>query len=549
MEHDIHPPLLPGELLGGRYRIVRALGAGGMGKVYLAEDLKLPGKRWAVKQIPAGVSGPPPDAEAATLMRLEHPYLPHIVDYFPPQRDGCGYLVMEYIEGENLHDRFVRSGNRLPVETVLSYAIQLCDLLHYLHNLKPNPIVYRDLKPSNLMVDGQDHIRLIDFGIARRHKPGQNADTAPLGTIGFASPEQIAMGRTDIRSDLYSLGAVIYYLLSGGKHFRVTPKPFAALHGRVPERLIETLRRLLEEKPDNRFQTALEARKHLERCLSPLRNVVADSGKSDGAGFAVLPRTIIVVGGLYRGAGATFVALALAKLLDGRGIPHAVIEHPTQEPELFALLCGDRRAPPDCAFIAGNDDQWPNAGTKWVSGHTEWLPLHPETTVSDWPPENVYRIMGASNRPVTIVDIGDRWLYPAVRALCESADTLVAVADPYPAKWASPTADRSVRQLMEWHDAGKSVHFVANKDVGHRDRNDWLRSFPLRPRCVIPAVAHERVVGALWAGRLPHAVPGVGEKLVRSLEPLIAQSLPATLTTVPRAKRGGLLARWLQIDT
>ena len=161
------------KMLGGRYKIIGVLGHGSMGAVYLAEDKKLLGKRWAIKEmLDSDFSKEGMASEAETLIRLNHPNLPHIVDYFPSESGQCGYLVMDYVEGETLLQRFERNGKLLSIDCVITYALQLCEVFEYLHGQQPNPIIHRDVKPANLMIDAHDRMTLIDFGIARKFKAG-----------------------------------------------------------------------------------------------------------------------------------------------------------------------------------------------------------------------------------------------------------------------------------------------------------------------------------------------------------------------------------------
>jgi serine/threonine protein kinase len=208
-------------LLEQRYRVVRLLGRGGMGAVYQAEDLRFGGALRAVKEL--GQSSlnlqqykeatESLEREALILARLNHPNLPHIYDHF--SEHSRWYLVMDYIEGETLENRL----NRLPTHTctlseTIQIALHLCHALHYLHT-RPQPIIFRDLKPANIMLAADDNVYLIDFGIARFFKVGQSRDTVALGSPGYAAPEQYGRSQTTPRSDIYSLGATLYRMLSG----------------------------------------------------------------------------------------------------------------------------------------------------------------------------------------------------------------------------------------------------------------------------------------------------------------------------------------------
>src|SRR6266699_2894523 len=213
--------LPPQSLLQQRYVIVGQAGKGGMGAVYQAVDTRDTHRRVAIKEMSQGHLSDTGLAEAtaqfqreaALLGRLSHPNLPHIYNAFNER--GRSYLVMDFIDGKTLLQLLKESGFRpLPVAQVLDYALQLCDVLAYLHQQHP-PIIFRDLKPTNVMVTANGHVFLIDFGIARIFKEGQEQDTALLGSPGYAAPEQHGSAQTNPRSDLYSLGATLHCCLTG----------------------------------------------------------------------------------------------------------------------------------------------------------------------------------------------------------------------------------------------------------------------------------------------------------------------------------------------
>lgn len=205
-----------GSVIDGKYEILTEIGHGGMSVVYLAMDTHL-NKQWAVKEIKKKGSGKNDEivvnsllAEANMLKRLDHPSLPRIVDIID---NGITiYVVMDYIEGESL-DKILAEYGAQPEELVIGWAKQLCDALSYLHSQKP-PIIYRDMKPANVMLKPEGNIKIIDFGIAREYKEQSLADTTVLGTKGYAPPEQYS-GQTDARSDIYALGMTMHHLLTG----------------------------------------------------------------------------------------------------------------------------------------------------------------------------------------------------------------------------------------------------------------------------------------------------------------------------------------------
>lgn len=206
-----------GELIDGRYKILRKLGEGGMSVVYLAVNEKV-NKHWAIKEVKKeGVENFETVhqrllTEADILKRLHHPNLPDIVDII--ENEETFLLVMDYIEGRQL-ESIVQEYGPQKEETVVNWGKQLCDVLSYLHSQNP-PIIYRDMKPANVMVQKDGKVVLIDFGTAREFKASQAEDTLCLGTCGYAAPEQYkGQGQSDIRTDIYCLGVTLYYLLTG----------------------------------------------------------------------------------------------------------------------------------------------------------------------------------------------------------------------------------------------------------------------------------------------------------------------------------------------
>ncbi len=214
--------LLPSNhLLKQRYRVMSQLGKGGFGAVYQAEDNQFGNRLLAVKEMSQSGLSPQEiieatDAfkrEAHLLASLKHPNLPSIYDYFNEAKRW--YLVMDFIEGETLEEHLNKEKEgRLPWEEALQIGIQLCTVLGYLHRRQP-PIIFRDLKPANVMLTPEGHLYLIDFGIARHFKPGQMRDTMAFGSPGYAAPEQYGKTQTTSRADIYSLGATLYHLLTG----------------------------------------------------------------------------------------------------------------------------------------------------------------------------------------------------------------------------------------------------------------------------------------------------------------------------------------------
>jgi serine/threonine-protein kinase len=274
-------------VLNGRYEIVRRIGGGGMGAVYLAKDRNLGDAPRAVKEMVEAHLDPVQHEkaigdfkrESLLLTALEHPSIPTIYDYFYDDKLSRFYLVMKYISGGDLASR-LRSApsGKIDEKTVADWGMQAADVLEYLHT-RPKAIIYRDLKPANLMVDGNTgRLMLIDFGIARWVTRQEKGVTA-VGTMGYAPPELFS-GRVEPRSDVYSLGATLFHLLTGADpqdnpllifDFSKNPRP-RQLAPSLSSEMEQILMRAVEYKPEDRFGSAGEMRDalaiHLERLMA-----------------------------------------------------------------------------------------------------------------------------------------------------------------------------------------------------------------------------------------------------------------------------------------
>ncbi|MDX6695096.1 MAG: serine/threonine protein kinase, bacterial [Blastocatellia bacterium] len=273
-------------MLNGRYEIVRRIGGGGMGAVYLAKDHHLGDAPRAVKEM---VESHIDDAqhekaigdfkrESLLLTSLEHSSIPTIYDYFYDDAAGRFYLVMKYISGGDFAARLRNApGGRIDEKTVADWGVQIADVLDYLHK-RPKPIIYRDLKPANLMIDGNSgRVMLIDFGIARWVTPQEKGVTA-VGTMGYAPPELFS-GKVEPRSDIYSLGATMFHLLTGSDpqdnpllifDFTKNPRP-RQINPAISNEMERILMRAVEYKPEGRFRSAGEMREALAAHLERLR--------------------------------------------------------------------------------------------------------------------------------------------------------------------------------------------------------------------------------------------------------------------------------------
>lgn len=249
--------------ISDRYIIQYEIGRGGMSKVYLARDIKL-NMDWAIKVIDlskndgnAKIYKIATEKEISLLKHVKHPALPRIVDFFT--KDEKMYIVMDYIEGETLSEKLDREG-RQKEEDVVRWIRSVCEVLNYLHT-RENAIIYRDIKPSNIMITPEGDVKLIDFGIARTYKSNSTSDTEYLGSRGYAAPEQCSKtGQSDERTDIYGVGATMYHLLTG-KHPDQPPYEFYPIRkwdksfSRGVQQIVQ---KCVMTDPQYRYQTAYD---------------------------------------------------------------------------------------------------------------------------------------------------------------------------------------------------------------------------------------------------------------------------------------------------
>lgn len=266
-----------GSLVDGKYKILSEIGHGGMSVVYMAINEKA-NKTWAVKEVRKdgkmdfntvrqGLV-----AEIETLKKLKHPNLPSIVDVI--EDEDSFIIVMDYIEGRSL-DKIIEENGAQPESFVVEWAKQLCDVLGYLHSRTP-PIIYRDMKPANVMLKPDGNIMVIDFGTAKNYEIDLG-ETTGIGTIGYAAPEQYigsGLGRTDARTDIYCLGITMYHLLTNIDPCKnlISDKSIRAVNPALSHGLDAIIQKCTQYQPSDRYQSCAELMYDLENyeILEPL---------------------------------------------------------------------------------------------------------------------------------------------------------------------------------------------------------------------------------------------------------------------------------------
>ena len=395
---SITPPtgqLVRGHLLKQRYRILDSIGQGGFAAVYKAADTLFGKRLVAVKEMSQSNLNPQElvaatvafQREAHMLVDLSHPNLPRIYDQFAEDRRW--YLVMDFIEGQTLEELLNTTNQHLPLEQVLQISIELCTVLDYLHTRQPL-IIFRDLKPSNIMLTPDERLYLIDFGIARHFKPGQIKDTSALGTLGYAAPEQFGKAQTTPRADIYSLGATLHHLITGNDP-SLTPFRFASLHATgqsIPAGLDPLIMQMVEIDESKRPDSMTTVKQELQRILA-LYNAKKMKPPLPLVGSTQLGLTLYV----YRGH--TDHVNAIAWSPDGTYLASASGDKTVQ---VWNTLTGDQIFTYCGHSDAVNSVTWSPDGTRIASASSD-------STVQVWDAttgQNVLTYTGHTNRIHTV---------------------------------------------------------------------------------------------------------------------------------------------------
>lgn len=294
-----------GEIIGFKYRILKRIGQGGYSTVFLAENLAL-SNLWAIKAIERNHPSAIDEMQEVNILKcLSHPMLPRIADLC---EDGQFiYIVMDYIEGKTLAE-LIKSEGRIREPRLMEWTRQLCDALDYLHSRNP-PVIYRDLKPSNIILDDSGRLHLIDFGTAKSYKEQALEDTVYIGTQGYAAPEQFGSGKSDERTDLYNLGMTLFHLATGIHPANISHDEIAhdLEKSGVSQEFSSFIQDLVRHDPARRIENARACLDRLSRMGKPHRRTGESLRPGTYAG-----RLTIGVAGVAHGVGATFVALCLA---------------------------------------------------------------------------------------------------------------------------------------------------------------------------------------------------------------------------------------------
>lgn len=335
--------LPPHYQLVGRYLIRHKIADGGFSAVYQAEDTRLGRQLVAVKEMAVGAHRTNPQAvrqavadfqqEAELLARITHRNLARVIDRF--EDGGRHFLVMDFVQGQTLRQVLEVASGPLPAAQVLGWATQLCEVLTFLHS-QPTPLIYRDLKPENVLLQADGTLKLIDFGIARFYKPGQTTDTTPLGTLGYAAPEQFGHGQSDVRTDVFALGAMLFELLTG---YDPAQSPFdlplaRTVNPRLSAQVEAALHQATQPRPTDRFASVVAFQRALMGAVPTTPTTIAGTQHKRRHRSMIWGLALVVILG---GVGLGVYATASSKTVSPAP-PAVVAGEPTTQPVMQPAL-------------------------------------------------------------------------------------------------------------------------------------------------------------------------------------------------------------------
>lgn len=412
-------------MLQGRYEVARLLGRGGMGAVYVVNDLRMQTRQWALKEMwPASDDVEEQqqahalfEKEARHLSALTHHNLPRFTDLFSQEVLGQQrhYLVMDFIEGQTLEERVEKEGPVSP-PLLVAWALQICDLLDYLHTL-PDKIILRDMKPANVMLTASGEVKVIDFGIARVFQPGRAGDTVALGTPGYAPPEQYGRGQSDPRADLYGLGATMHFALTAvnpaDRPFHFDPP--SSLRGEVPPALDAVIIKAVQVDPNLRFASAQDMAAALQAAMGWGEASTTGASATSRSPFTV---PVTTLSGLLssRGSGSQVLSSPppSSSVVDSPPRPSGSAAPALAPP---ALAAAPSSPPPAIPSTRGSEGrlQPPAPSGQWSAPPTaRMVPLPPEAPS---PPLSPPVLESVPNPNPPQVPAGAPWFEPATMDL------------------------------------------------------------------------------------------------------------------------------------
>lgn len=540
-----------GEILDNKYCIIKQLGKGGTGHVYLAENIKI-GNTWAVKEVDiTKVLRGNILAEVEILKKVNHRSIPRIIDVI--ENDNFLYIIEDYFEGTNLKE-LIWQRQACTEQEIIKWFNQLGDILFHLHNIKPNPIIYRDMKPSNVIIDQENNAKLVDLGIAREYKKGQDSDTAYIGTRGYAAPEQYSgVIQTDERTDIYGLGVTMYHAITG-----VNPNlppyklmPVRRIKNSLSYHIERIIQRCTQTDPLLRYQSVQQLLDDLNNNSNACISISSDVNPAN----KTLSSKLIIIGSLSPRAGSSFVTVNLAAAASELGQETAIIEFPANIPYLYDALFMRNKIP-------GSYVSWPheikrgnlfNRKHIFKENNINWIVLDPvQHSILDWTLDNmIYLIYCIKQIPFVFLDVSTNWLHPSLNSLLGQADHMFLVLDPDPALIDRTTLDydetipmdclpqeTKIVQLLadlKFNDL-VDIQVIVNKYTGLPDENQLC--LPFSPLAFIPHIDPSFVYKSLWDGQLLYHDTQMKELLGPKFSPILKKVTSLDKTSIQPDKVG-----------
>lgn len=539
---NIQSELEIGYIFNNRYKIISVIGKGGMGVVYYAEDMRLEGKFWAIKEVENnGLDKGNFIKEAKILAKLNHAYLPKITDYYHEKDFKRSYLIMDYIEGNSLQ-QMIKGGQILSEIEIIKYAMQLCDVFNYLHNELPAPVIYRDLKPEHVLIDEKDNIKLIDFGISRDYFFEKKFDKAQLGTVRYAAPEQFELKDTDYRSDLYSLGALLYYLFSRGKHYYSVRKPLQHLRNDLPNIIYSIINKLLMHDPDARYQNISDVQRDFEIAntyYNENTELLTDTTNKkefvSSSSVMIQPNLVectsqVMICSLSKRSGSTFITINLAKYISELDIVPNVVEIPFS-PYLFDYLGVEKLdylVKEEQNFYSVVHELYNRKSLlkerNYIAKGILWTlvdPRRPLIKEEDWDDMMMLNLLYLSRKNnISLIDVGNYIEHPAIVNAVKNVDCLIVVIDPILINIAQNL--RRLSKLCELAKEGIKIKIVLNNWTDSLPKRELLKLFDFAPIYFCPNIELSYIHRAAFNGDIMYEYTNVSNLLKGTLSEITA---------------------------
>lgn len=527
MEEITIKPLALGTVIQERYSVAEYVAEGGMGQLYKVRDLRLEGMIRAMKVLKPELLeqtrfSTERESEAKLLTLLQHQGLPMIYDHFHANEQFNEIIVMEWIEGQQLEQFCIEQKSPLCYELILSMSIELIEAIQYLHEQSP-AIIHRDIKPTNIMICRNGHIKLIDFGISKRHRTNRMQPTVALGTPGFAAPEQMKGIPTDERSDLYSFGCILYFLCTKGKQLAnqydlqqieyIVKRELA----HIPIALRHLILHCLQPDPQYRIVQASQVKTQLLQ-LTSQHSSLHDTYSVKQPLYNAYRSKSIAIFSLHPQAGATTIAMLLAqhyalhervKLIEFCG-PSACLE---------SIPIVQKRLAESNLATKEIDPYYKEVTIDLIEHHMFHSSM--DTNSSDATDSFIRRISKDSSADVQVIDFSSGWSAELVEQIREQLSYVVLVCDPSIIVSNERNFRNIQRLLAILEKYNISYTWINNKDCHFSGRKAWNLLNNGREVYSIAMLSTENVYSEMWSRHWLSGKTKVLKKLKNKLMPLI----------------------------